>query len=458
MITSTSEADPSAIRLSRRLRTLYRCQREFFRAPNELQLLQAVCQFLVAGDDLCLAWIGYSEDDAEKTLRPVAKAGRSLDFLDQVKISWGESESPQDPAGIAVRTSHPCRINNIEADPRDSSWRSAAIAQGFHSCIAVPLIAQDRHLGAVNLRGALGLYTAEPDAFDDNAIEHYAELAMCLTHAVAMLRGDLAGDLAYDVAALRAAEERRRSEDALRLARVELARIMQMTAASQVAASIAHEVNQPLVAIVASGNAAMRWLASAPPDLDKARAALKRVVDSGHHASDVIGGIKSMFKKDGQVKATLDVNQLIHEVFELLEGEIRSQQVSIRSELGEELPPVLANRVQLQQVLVNLIINAIEAMSTAENRVRSLRVKTEMQESDYLLIMVEDSGTGIDAENIDRIFDAFYTTKAHGTGMGLSICRSIVESHGGRLLVSPAQPHGSIFRVSLPISCVDADG
>jgi GAF domain-containing protein len=155
MVATTGDANPSAIRLSRRLRTLYRCHREFFQAQNELELLQSVCEILVAGDEVCLAWIGYSEDDLEKTLRPVAKAGRNLDFLDQVKISWGESESRRDPSGTAIRTNEPCRINNIQADPRDSPWRSAAIAQGFLSCIAVPLIAPDRRLGAVDLRGAL---------------------------------------------------------------------------------------------------------------------------------------------------------------------------------------------------------------------------------------------------------------------------------------------------------------
>jgi C4-dicarboxylate-specific signal transduction histidine kinase len=371
-----------------------------------------------------------------------------------MKISWGESERRQDPAGTAVRTSKAYRINDIRADPKDSPWRSAAIAQGFDSCIALPLIAHDKHLGAVDLCGALSLYTAEPETFDDSAIEYYTELAMCLSHAVTVLRGDLAGDLAYDVAALRAAEERRRAEDALRLARVELARVMQVTAASQVAASIAHEIKQPLAAIVANGCAGLRWLARSTPDLDEARAALERIVKNGRGASEVIGGIRSMFKKGEQAEAPMDVNQLIREVFALLQEEIRSQHVLIQSELAQELPRVPANRVQLQQVVVNLIMNAVDAMSTVANRVRSLRVKTEMQKSDYLLITMEDSGTGIDAKNVDRIFDAFYTTKSHGMGMGLSICRSIVESHGGRLSASPAQPHGSIFRVLLPIRSI----
>ena len=456
MIQKIGQADASAIRLSRRLKTFCRCNREFFQAQNEQELLQSICQILVTGDDLRLAWVGYSENDSEKTMRPVAKAGSGLDFLEQVKISWGDDERGQDPAGIAVRTSKAYRINDIQADSRDSPWRSAALAQGFDSCIALPLVAHNKQLGTVDLRGALSLYATEPEAFDDGAIEDYAELAICLTHAVTVLRGDLAGNLAYDVTALRAAEDRKRAEDALRLARVELARVMQMTAMSQMAASIAHEISQPLAAIVANGNASLRWLARATPDLDEARAALEYIVNDGHRASEVIDGIRSMFTKEGQEEAPHDVNQLVREVLALLQGDIQSQQVSVLSELAEELPQVPANRVQLQQVIVNLIMNAVDAMSTVVNRARILRVKTEIHEFNYLLITVEDSGTGIDAENIDRIFEAFFTTKSHGMGMGLAICRSIVESHGGRLSVSAGQPHGSIFQVLLPTSAVDA--
>jgi len=450
MAARITEADASD-RLGRRLRTLYRCNREFFQLQDELELLESVCRILVAGDDLCLAWIGYSENDPERTLRPVAKAGRDLDFLDQVKVSWGESHGSRDPAGTAVRTGKACRINDIQAEPGRSAWRSAAVAHKFGSCIAVPLIAHDKHLRAVDLHGALSLYAAEAEAFDDSAIEYYSEVATCLAHAVAVLRGDLAAGLAYDVVALRGAEERRRSDDALRVARAELARAMRVSEASQVAASIAHEIKQPLTAVIAHSWASLRWLARPTPDLDKARASLERIVKAGQHASEVIDGIRSMFAKDGQAEASLDVNQLIREVFTLLQGEIRSQHVSIRSELSEGLPPVRANRAQLQEVIVNLILNAVDAMSTVTSRGRTLRVETDMHEADHLQITVEDSGTGIDSEHLDRIFDAFYTTKSHGIGMGLAICRSIVERHGGCLSVSPARPHGSIFRVSLPI-------
>jgi C4-dicarboxylate-specific signal transduction histidine kinase len=222
------------------------------------------------------------------------------------------------------------------------------------------------------------------------------------------------------------------------------------------AASIAHEINQPLGAIVVNGNAGLRWLASATPDLDEARAAFKSIINDGHRASEVIASIRSMFKKDDQAKTLQDVNELVREVLTLVRGEAENQRVSVRMELFNELPQVPVNRVLLQQVIANLITNAVDAMSTVMNRARMLRVKTELNEFKYLLITVEDSGMGIDPKNIDRIFDPFFTTKSHGMGMGLSICRSIVEMHGGRLTVSPAQPHGSIFQVSLPTGGNDA--
>ena len=450
MTDRTRQTDPEAIRLSRRLKTVFRCTREFFQAQGEQELLKSICQILVISDELHLVWIGYSENDSEKNIRPVAMAGCGVDYLEKVKISWADGERGQNPAGIAVRTGKTCRINDLQADSEDSPWRSAAVAKGFASCVALPLVAHHEQLGALDLQGVLSLYAANAEAFDDGAIEYYAELAAGLTRAVTMLRGDLAGGLAFDLTALRGAEERKRAEDALLSARIELARVMQMTAMGQMAASIAHEINQPLAAIVANGNAGLNWLTRATPDLNEAREALKCIVNDGHLAGEVIGGIRSMFKKSGHEGAPQDLNEVVREVLALLRGEIQSQQVSIRSELAEELPQVPANRVQLQQVIVNLIMNAIDAMSTMVDRARILRVKTELYELGHVLIEVGDSGTGIDPENINRVFDPFFTTKSNGMGMGLSICRSIIESHGGRLWASPGQPQGSIFHMLLP--------
>lgn len=240
--------------------------------------------------------------------------------------------------------------------------------------------------------------------------------------------------------------------NALRLAQLELGRVMRSMAMGEMAASIAHEINQPLTAIASNGNAALRWLRGARPNLVEARAALKKIVADSLRTGEVITGIRSMFKKDSQIKTPLDVNELIREVLTLLRGEIEDQQVSVRAELFDGLPQIPANQVQLRQVIVNLITNAVDAMSTVSDRSRVLSVKTEVHESKNLLINVEDSGIGIDPQNIDRIFAPYFTTKSNGMGMGLSICQSIIESHGGRLSVSVDRPHGSIFQVFLPVA------
>ena len=236
-----------------------------------------------------------------------------------------------------------------------------------------------------------------------------------------------------------------------RLVQVEVARVTQRLGMGEMAASIAHEINQPLAAIASNGYAGLRWLANPTPNLEEARDALERIVNDSQRAKEVVVGIRSMFKKEGQAKAPQDVNKLIREILTLVRSDAENQRVSVRTELFGELPQVPASPVQLRQVVVNLIMNAIDAMSTVVNRPRVLQVKTEVHESGYLLITVEDTGMGIDPENLSRIFDPFFTTKPHGMGMGLSICRSIIENHDGRLSVSAGQPYGSIFYVFLPI-------
>ena len=438
-------------RLNRRLRTLYQCNSAFFQAESEQELLQSICDILAADGELRLAWIGYCEDDAAKTIRPVAQAGYGLDCLERVKISWGEEmEAGHGPFGIAVRTGKACWVDDIRTDPKFSPWRVAALARGYASFVAIPLMAYGKPRGKVDLRGTLNLYSTECNAFDESAVEHYTGLATSLTYAVTALRSHLAEDLRYGVTALRASEERKRAQGELRAAQAELARATRLTAMGQMAASIAHEINQPLAAIVANGNAGLRWLANTTPDLDEARWALKCIVNDGHRAGEVIGSIGAMFKKDSQEKTSLEVNQLIREVLVLVDAELQNQRVSVHTELMEELPRVLGDRVQLQQVIMNLIMNAVEAMGSTTNRARVLRVKSEVDESHDVLMIVEDSGTGIDPKDINRIFDAFFTTKSRGLGMGLSICQSIIEAHNGRLWASPGIHHGSVFHVALP--------
>jgi PAS domain S-box-containing protein len=239
--------------------------------------------------------------------------------------------------------------------------------------------------------------------------------------------------------------------NALRLARGEVSRVTQRMAMGEMAASILREIGQPLEAIAANANAGLQRLAGFAADLDEVRSPFQRVVYDSQRANEVIEKIRLIFNPDPPTKVRLDVHKVIHDVITLVRGEIENQRVSVRTELHNELPPVAANLVQLQQVIVNLVTNAVEAMHGVADRHRILRIKTEIYETSHLLITVEDSGTGIDPKDLDNILEPFFTTKSNRTGMGLSICWSIIANHGGRLAVSHGQPHGSIFQVFLPL-------
>ena len=248
-------------------------------------------------------------------------------------------------------------------------------------------------------------------------------------------------DMLSELAAVR---ERETAEQA------EFARVTHLTTMGEMAASIAHEVNQPLAAIVAGGNAGLRWLANETPDLNRVQTILERVVRDSMRASEVVGSVRAMFRKEVQKKVPLNVNDLVTEVLAHLHGELLSERIAVQVELGSGLPPVLANRVQLQQVFVNLMTNGIDAMRSVGDRPRRLRVAARVVEADGVLITVGDTGPGIDPKLADRIFEPFFSTKSGGMGLGLSICRSIIEAHGGRLWVSPGKTNGSDFRFVLP--------
>jgi signal transduction histidine kinase len=232
--------------------------------------------------------------------------------------------------------------------------------------------------------------------------------------------------------------------------RAEVARVTRLTTVGEMAASIAHEVNQPLAAIVTSGNAGLRWLSRATPDLAEVQAALQRVVNEGLRASGIIGGVRAMFKKDAQERAPLEVNRLVADVVGLLDSELQREQISLRLEPAPEAPSVLASRVQLQQVLLNLVTNAIDGMRHVCDRPRLLRISVGASVPGSVVVSVEDSGSGIDPKVRERVFDAFFTTKSGGMGLGLSICRSIIEAHDGHVSVSAGDPHGSVFQFALP--------
>src|SRR2546428_5255178 len=203
-------------RLNRRVRTFYQCNSVLFQAKSEQELLQSICEILVAGGEFRLAWIGYCEDDAEKTVPPVAQAGYGLDYLARVKVSWGESETGQGPAGIAVRTGKACCVDDIRTDPRFSTWRVAALERAYASCVAVPLIAYGTSQSAVDLRSTLNLYSAECNAFDENTIEYYTGMAASVKYAVTAVRSHLGENLAYGGTTPRTRYEGKRAKGEMR--------------------------------------------------------------------------------------------------------------------------------------------------------------------------------------------------------------------------------------------------
>jgi PAS domain S-box-containing protein len=242
--------------------------------------------------------------------------------------------------------------------------------------------------------------------------------------------------------------EQKRAAEALRQAQADLAHVSRVTTMGELTASLAHEVNQPITAAVTNANTCARWLAGDSPNIEEAREAAMRSAKNGTRAADIISRIRLLFQKGTPKREPVDINEVIREIIILLRSEATRYSVSVRTELGAGLPELMGDPVQLQQVFMNLLLNGIEAMKDVDDQ-RELFIKSQLAEDEQLLISIGDTGGGLPPQ-ADRIFDAFFTTKLHGTGMGLSISRSIVESHGGRLWADEDSPRGATFHIALP--------
>jgi C4-dicarboxylate-specific signal transduction histidine kinase len=243
--------------------------------------------------------------------------------------------------------------------------------------------------------------------------------------------------------------ERKHAEEARREAQAELARVSRVTTMGELTASLAHEVNQPIAAAVTNANTCLRWLTRDQPDLEEAREAASRIVKDATRAAGIISRVRLLFKKSTPQRELVDVNEAIREMIVLLRSEASRYNITVRMELAADLPRTMGDRVQLQQVLMNLIVNSIDAMKEVDGA-RELAVKSQRTEKEEVLVSVSDTGVGLPPEQTEQIFNAFFTTKPHGTGMGLRISRSIVESHGGRLWAANNSPRGASFHFALP--------
>jgi C4-dicarboxylate-specific signal transduction histidine kinase len=320
--------------------------------------------------------------------------------------------------GLMAQEQKPYLTNDVLNDPRvgDKDWAQSC---GFVSFAGYPLVVDGRTVGVMAMFAR--------HVFSDAAIEALASVADTIAQGI----------------------QRKQKEEELRRARANLAHIARLTTVGELTASIAHEVNQPLAAVVTNANASLRWLEQDPPNFEEVRLAIHRIIRDGNRGSDVIKRIRGLVKKENPQRARLDVNEVVRETIALAGLEL--QGTTLRTELADELPPVQADRVQLQQVLLNLAINAMDAMKPVKDRPHVLRIQTKYHEERAVLVAVEDSGIGLNSDGMERLFETFYTTKPGGLGMGLSICRSIIEGHGGRLWAESNEGSGVRFQFTLPI-------
>ena len=387
----------------------------FGKEENLKTILRECSEAIVRHLDAAFARIWTLSDDGQ-VLELQASAGM------YTHLDGPHSHIPmgQFKIGMIAQERKPHLTNNVLNDPRitDRAW---AEKEGMASFAGYPLSVGDRAIGV------LAMFSRKP--VTPETTEALASGADLIAQGI----------------------ERKRAQEALQMTQAELARVSRLTTMGELAASIAHEVNQPLTAVTNNSNACLRLLAADNLKPDVLRRALEEIVADGNRASAIVTRIRGFIKKEPAEKNRVDINDVIQEVLALADRELYENRVRLERQLTKALPLVLADRVQMQQVLLNLVMNGIEAMIAVTNEPRSLWVESRVDESGDILVAVRDSGTGL-GSGADRIFTPFFTTKASGMGMGLSISRSLVENHGGRLWAAPNFPIGAVFSFTLPVS------
>ena len=389
------------------------------RRDTRAAILDALCRMVegLASGSLCSILL---LDPNTSCLRRGAAPSLPISYAEAID---GTAIGPSvGSCGTAAYRAERVIVSDIVADPLWADFRDLALAHGLRACWSTPILSSEG-----KVLGTFATYYRRPRSptpWEHHVIERISHLASI-------------------------AIEGEQAEETLRQAQAELLRVSRVTTMGELTASLAHEVNQPIAAAATDANTCLRWLAREQPDLEEAREAASRVVKDASRAAEIVRRIRLQFKKGTPEREPVDVNEVVREILALLRSETTRYSISARTELAPDLPQVVADRVQLQQVMMNLIMNSIDAMK-AVDETRELAIQSQRTENEQLLVTVTDTGVGLPPQQTDQIFDAFFTTKAHGTGMGLRISRSILESHGGRLWAVPNSPRGACFHLILP--------
>jgi len=425
-------------RLNWALAAYARSSTALIRSSDFRELVTRVCGAIVGENDYLAATVGLVEHGPGLPVRLVAGAGLAAGYLEGLTLSWSaDAPNGLGPAGLAIRANQPFVMRDALDETAFSPWRGKALRFGIRSAVTVPFGQNG------SPTGVLIVYAAQPDAFGARELEVFARLSRELAFARM---------LEEDRAQLRAAEEARdAAEEAARESLAELARAARVITVATFASSIAHEVNQPVAAIMANSEAALRWLAKTPPNLDEARAALGRITRDAERTGAVVGRTRGMLTKDLGRREAVDVHPLLTEALGFTELQRKKASIKAETDFAEGLPEAWADPVQVQQVVVNLIANAIEAMTGVTGRRKVLKLSTSLTETGDIRISVADNGSGVDESNAAQIFTNLFTTKPEGMGLGLPICKAIVEAHGGQLDLTHNEPCGAIFGFTLPV-------
>ncbi len=389
------------------------------RGDSRALILNALCRLVEELASGSLSSILLLDTNANR-LRHGAAPSLPINYTEAIDgIAIGPSVGS---CGTAAYRAEPVIVSDIATDPLWADFRDLALAHGLRACWSRPILSSEG-----KVLGTFAIYYREPRSptpQDHDLIEQITHLASI-------------------------AVEREQAEEAQRQAQADLAHVHRVTTMGELTASLAHEVNQPIAAAVTNANTCLRWLTREHPDVEGAREAASRIVKDGTRAAEIISRIRLLFKKGTPERELVDLNEVVREMIVLLRGETTRYSISIRTELAADLPQVMGDRVQLQQVMMNLIMNSIDAMKAVEGT-RELAIKSQRAENEQLMVSVSDTGVGLPSQQAEQIFNAFFTTKPHGTGMGLRISRSILESHGGRLWAADNSPRGACFYLTLP--------